>query len=110
MARVVNITGIILIFLYCRFMECHVIFTSRTNSIKCDSSSFRHLKLEHSFEIIDFKIQSLRGVQALNFRKLFSEITVEPKVPPDKPTFWLGLEARDPLAPAWRPRPFPAKN
>ena len=26
---------------------------------------------------------NLSGVQALNFRKLFSEITVDPKVPPD---------------------------
>ena len=33
------------------------------------------------------------GVQAPNFRKLYSEITVDPKVPPHEPTFWLGLEA-----------------
>ena len=45
-------------------------------------------------------------VQPLNFRKHFSEITVDPKVPPDGPTFWSGLEARDPLTPAWRQRPF----
>ena len=36
----------------------------------------------------------------------FFEITVAPKVPPDKPIFWLGLEPRDPSAPTWRPRPF----
>ena len=25
------------------------------------------------------------------------------------PTFWLGFEALDPMAPVWRPRPFRAK-
>ena len=48
--------------------------------------------------------------QARKFRKHVFEITVDPKGPPIEPTFWLGLEVPDPLAPPWRPRPFPAKN
>ena len=41
-----------------------------------------------------------KGVQALNFRKHFSGITVDPiiKVPPDGQTFCNGIEARDHLA------------
>ena len=50
------------------------------------------------------------GVQALNLREHFSDITVDPKVKPDGTTFWSGFEARDPLASAWRTRLFPAKS
>ena len=49
---------------------------------------------------VDFATYPLAQIQALNFRKFFYEITVDPKVPRDGPIFWLGLEARDPLAPA----------
>ena len=44
------------------------------------------------------------------FKKTFFEIMVDPKVPPSEPIFWSGFETRDLSAPAWRPRPFPAKN
>ena len=49
---------------------------------------------------------SLKGGSGPKFSKTFSEITVDPKVTLDGATFRLGLEARDPLASAWRPHPF----
>ena len=59
----------------------------------------KFFQMSHFFHI-------LRGGSGPKFSKTFSEITVDPKVPPDGPTFWSGLEARNILAPAWRPRPF----
>ena len=72
--------------------------------------NFRNFFLSHNFpQFLAFAAtfpKFKEGVLALNFRKLFSEITVHLKVPPDEPIFWSGLEAQDPLAPAWRPCPF----
>ena len=51
----------------------------------------------------------LRGGSGPKFLKTSSELMVDPKGPPSEPTFWLGLEAPDPLAPQLRPCPFPPK-
>ena len=52
------------------------------------------------------------GVQSLSFWEHFFEITADPKGPPSGSTFWSGVEAPDPSAPAWCSghAHFPTKN
>ena len=51
------------------------------------------------------------GVQAAKyFGKHDFEIMVDPKSTPSGPTFWVGLESPDPMAPPWRQHPKIAQN
>ena len=63
------------------------------------SVKMKPLRLETQFKQNDVQQFIFRG--GSQARKHVFEITVEPKVPPIVPTFWLGLEVPD---------PFPAKN